>query len=74
MDELRIVQSFKNGKWINIVFEDIKKGDIYRMFEPTGEPVIYEGKQTLYALSDMYLHEKLKKVVVDTDAYKEEIL
>ncbi|MBZ4649251.1 hypothetical protein [Thermosipho sp. (in: thermotogales)] len=38
--DFRKVQKFVDGEWRNINFEDLKKGDKFRMFETTGEPVV----------------------------------
>lgn len=55
MENLRIVQR-KNGElWENIYFQHLKKGDIFRMFEPTGDPVIGNKNDTEFvADSDVY--------------------
>lgn len=35
----RTVQVLYDGKWIDLKFEDMKKGHVFRMFEPDGTPV-----------------------------------
>lgn len=35
----RKVQRYKNGEWTDIEMEDLKKYDVFRMFEPSGEKV-----------------------------------
>lgn len=40
-NELRRVEVFNDGKWKRIVsIGQIEKGDIFRAFEPDGEPVV----------------------------------
>lgn len=38
--ELRTVQVFKDCEWIKVDFSELKLGDVFRMFEPTGELVV----------------------------------
>ena len=38
--ELRKVQILKNCEWIEVDFSELKLGDTFRMFEPTGESVV----------------------------------
>lgn len=38
--DMRTIQILENEKWIDINFEDLKTGDVFRMFESTGEPVV----------------------------------
>lgn len=35
----RKVETYKNGEWAELEFMDLKEGDLFRMFEPTGERV-----------------------------------
>lgn len=49
----------KTQQWKEIPFEQLRKGDTFRMFEPTGEPVLDENKNNIfYANSDPYLTEE----------------
>lgn len=55
-DSLRTVKVLKNGKWLDTEFDRIKKGDIIKMFEPTGEPVRgFAGVTEFKALCDAYM-------------------
>lgn len=36
----RTAQKLINDSWTDIAFEHLRPGDIYRMFESTGEPVV----------------------------------
>ena len=38
--EIRTVQILKDYEWIEVDFSKLELGDTFRMFEPTGEPVI----------------------------------
>ncbi len=42
--------NISNSNWDEIPFEDIKKGDMFRSFEPDGTPV--EGGCVFTALTD----------------------
>ena len=44
MSDIRRIEVLKEGNWAEINFSDIKKGDVVRMFEPTGDPVLVENK------------------------------
>lgn len=49
----------RTQKWKSISFEQLRKGDVFRMFEPTGEPVLDGNKNNIfYANSDPYLTEE----------------
>jgi hypothetical protein len=39
----RKLEIYKRGKWRETKFSKIKKGDIFRLFEPSGDPVKYNG-------------------------------
>lgn len=43
----RTVHIFKDNKWIEVPFEELKVGDIYEMFESTGEPVLNDDGSSL---------------------------
>lgn len=46
----------KTQQWKSIPFEQLRKGDTFRMFEPTGEPVLDKSKNNIFiAHSDPYL-------------------
>jgi hypothetical protein len=40
-EEKRRVEILRNEKWVDYEFMDLKNGDIFRLFESTGEPVDY---------------------------------
>lgn len=54
----RIVQVLRKNKWVTIPFNELKKGDTFRMFESNGEPVIdfNNGKPRteFVAISELY--------------------
>lgn len=55
-DSRRSVKVLNNGKWTNMRFEDIKKGHVVRLYEPTGEIVKgFAGKVDFKALTDAYI-------------------
>ena len=44
MEELRKVEKYVEGEWVEILFKEIEKGDTIRMFEPlSGAPVLSES-------------------------------
>lgn len=54
---IRNVEKIENGVWVATRFKDLVKGDVYRMYESTGEPV--EGKFggfVFRAKDDAYMH------------------
>lgn len=57
--ELRKVQKRDpNLYWHDIEFKELKNGDIFRMFEPTGEPVLDKnGNWEFVANCDAYLNK-----------------
>jgi hypothetical protein len=60
-DERVAERYFVNGEkqgWEKINFREIKKGDLFRLFEPTGEPVISEfGEIEFLAFKNAYINE-----------------
>lgn len=58
MLDLRKVEILKDGEWIEIKFDELKKDDTFRMFESTGEEVYNNnGENILVALSDAFAGE-----------------
>lgn len=56
MKDLRKIEVLKNNKWQEINFEHLHKGDIFRMFESTGEPVVdNKGNRHFKAVSEPYM-------------------
>jgi len=55
-----IVEVKRGEKWVRIDFKDLKKGDIFRMFDPdTGEPHIDDKGRTQWeVISEPYITEK----------------
>ncbi|WP_144509846.1 hypothetical protein [Bacillus sp. FJAT-22090] len=57
MDNRR-TEVYINGEWKEINFQELKKGDNFRMFESTGEEVLdLSGSTVFHATSDSYLNE-----------------
>lgn len=55
MIKTRRVEVFKKNKWSEIEFTELKVGDIFRMFEPTGEFVTgIEGETEWICTSDPF--------------------
>jgi hypothetical protein len=56
--ELRTVQVNRNGSWKEIDFSELNKGDNFRLFEPTGEPVHdANDNEIFYSTSEPYKNE-----------------
>ena len=59
MEELRLVEKYAGGNWFKIDFDSLKKDDIFRMFESTGEPVVgSEGDTAWICLSDAFEYKE----------------
>lgn len=56
--DIRKAEVFTNNAWTEVPFEDIKEGQKFRLFEPTGEPVVNLRDNIVewVALSDAYLN------------------
>jgi len=65
--ELRRVEVLKKGNWIRCELSDLKKGNVFRMFESDGTPVA--GGKQFTALSDPYVDNGIWTIKVD---YEEE--
>lgn len=64
MTDKRIVQVYNNGVWIETDMSKLLKGDKFRLFESTGEPVINsQGKKEWIAATHSY--EKYGDWIVD---------
>jgi hypothetical protein len=59
--QLRKIEVFKNGQWNAILMQDVKMGDVIRMFEPDGERVIgsghIDGAINFLATTDAFLQD-----------------
>lgn len=56
MNDFRSVEILINDEWLPIEFKNIKKGDTFRLFESTGEPVLSEDGDTEFiAISNPYI-------------------
>lgn len=53
--EIRKTEKYIDEEWIPFNFEELKKGDKFRLFEKSGELVIdNKGKSEFISLSDVY--------------------
>lgn len=58
MSKLRKVEVKDNDIWKEVHFSELKKDDIFRMFEPDGEPVKdLNNKTEFLATSDVYINK-----------------
>ena len=55
--KMRKVFRVVNEGFEEIEFMDLKKGDLFSMFEPTGQAVTFKGSAKLEAMSDSYINE-----------------
>ena len=52
----RIVEVYSNGIWIQTEFEDLRKGDRFRLFESDGERVVDDkGRKEWIASSSPFM-------------------
>jgi RimJ/RimL family protein N-acetyltransferase len=55
MSSLRRVEVYITGlEFTEVHFHELKMGDTFRLYEPTGEPVLWDEEQNYYATSDAY--------------------
>lgn len=55
-----------NNRWEEIDFYELKERDVFRMFEPTGEPVIgVNGDMNFVAISNPYTDD-VGGLIIDT--------
>lgn len=64
----RIVEILRNDTWYNSNFEDIKRGDLFRMFDPPDNtPVIgTDGSYIFKATSGVYKHSTSDVLTINT--------
>lgn len=63
MDYRKVQKQDTNSNWHDIDFKDLKENDIFRMFEPTGEPVVgNHGTTEFVAYSDAYIKDDLWQI------------
>lgn len=67
MEKFRKVEVLRAGIWYNSDFTDITNGDMFRMFESDGTPVIGEdGSYIFKAESEVYNHPDSGVLTVNT--------
>ena len=55
MENTKSVYVFRNDVWVEAKFTDLKKGDIFRLFDPDGTPIVGSKKQKEFlATSEAY--------------------
>lgn len=58
MSDIRRTEIFVDGKWKESDFEKIRAGDVFRLYESTGEPVEDEkGNSEFVAKTDAYIKD-----------------
>lgn len=68
-EEKRIVEVLKDGGWEKLPsLSEIKKGDVFRMSEPDGTPVIVQERKIFKAKADSELNNK-GLTVVEMEVY-----
>lgn len=76
--ELRTAEVLVLDEWLNIPFENLKKGNTFRLTESTGELVSAMGRTEFIAVSDAYPDPITGLAMIDTlppgDYPEEEIL
>ncbi len=70
MNKERFVKILSKGKWLMKKFDSLRKGDVFRTFEPNGKEV---AKNTIsIAMSDAKFVKKLNTSRVRCDNYLKE--
>lgn len=65
MDYRKVQKQDPNLYWHDIDFKELKDGNIFRMFESTGEPVCNpEGETEFIATCDAYLKDDIWTIEV----------
>jgi hypothetical protein len=59
------------SNWRETSMVDLRKGDIFVMYEPDGTPVEQKGEHKMYALSNAYYNEETRTFVIDMCSVKE---
>jgi len=56
---VRIAYILQNGEWVRVNGMDIKKGMVFKLYEPDGvTPVLhYDGGDIVIALADSYMND-----------------
>ncbi len=59
MTDLMIIELFENGKWVEIQFKELKKGDRFRMLDPDTKDLFISDKNNteFIASSEPYENE-----------------
>jgi len=58
----RKIEMLENEEWKEVQFQELKSGNVFRMFEPDGKPVVgaideFEGTTSWKVIRDPYLNE-----------------
>lgn len=69
MVKLRKVEIKDDDKWKEISFSELKKGDIFRLFESDGTPVkdLYNRTEFL-ADTNAYMSDEVKQYTIEIDS------
>lgn len=57
MENLRKIEVLENGSWRSANMIDLRKGNVFRVFESNNEPVIVGDKVEFIAENDSYYNE-----------------
>lgn len=60
-----------SGHWREISIVELRKGNTFIMFEPSGQPVLYKKEAVMIATSSVYLDEESKMFMVESVTEKE---
>lgn len=53
-DKRRVLIKSNNSEWLEIEFKDLKKDNVCKLFEPTGELVVHKNRSEFTCLSDAF--------------------
>lgn len=68
--EKRIVEVLKEDGWQKVEgLIELKNGDVFRMSESDGTPVLMNGRKILRAKSDAFISPSNNQAMVETEPY-----
>lgn len=66
---MRTVEMLWAGEWVEVDISCVKKGEVFRMFEPDGTPVRDRGTANFVAVTDAEYNEDWEAYMVYYDPF-----
>lgn len=70
MKDKRKTQYLKEGVWVDVGLMDVQVGDIIRMFESTGEPVVDNDGFSQFKVFDEPFHDENNIATVKAEQHE----